>query len=66
MACIRRLPPKLRTVLVLRYLEERNAAEVAQLLGIPEPTVRSRTFHARKRLRALMKDDVSLRKDDDR
>ncbi|MCL4692536.1 MAG: RNA polymerase sigma factor [Candidatus Hydrogenedentes bacterium] len=53
-ACIRQLPPKLRQVLVLRYLEEMSCAEVAETLGIPEATVRTRVFHARKKLRDRM------------
>lgn len=52
--CIRELPPKLRQVLVLRYLEEMSCAEVAGTLGIPEATVRTRVFHARKKLRDLI------------
>lgn len=55
-ACIRALPPKLRAVFVLRYLEELPCAAVAAMLGIPEATVRTRIFHARKKLRAMMKE----------
>ena len=54
-ACIRRLPPKLRQVFVLRYLEEMNCAETAGILGIREPTVRSRAHNACKKLRTMMK-----------
>lgn len=54
-ACIRRLPVKLRKVFVLRYLEDMSCAEVAETLHIPEATVRTRAFHARKRLRVMMK-----------
>lgn len=54
-ACIRRLSSKLRAVFVLRYLEEMSAAEVSRLLAIPEATVRTRAFHARKKLREMMK-----------
>jgi len=54
--CVRRLSPKLRTVFVLRYLEDMSAAEVSETLKIPESTVRTRAFHARKRLREMMKD----------
>ncbi|MFT3921321.1 MAG: sigma-70 family RNA polymerase sigma factor [Myxococcales bacterium] len=40
-----------RTAFVLCELEERSALEVAQLLDVPEATVRTRCFHARKKLR---------------
>lgn len=39
-----------RAALVLCEIEECSAAEVADILGIPEATVRTRCFHARKRL----------------
>jgi RNA polymerase sigma-70 factor (ECF subfamily) len=55
-ACVRRLSPKLRTVFVLRYLEEMSVSDVAQTLEIPEATVRSRALNARKKLRSMLKD----------
>ncbi|MGZ4106184.1 MAG: sigma-70 family RNA polymerase sigma factor, partial [Tumebacillaceae bacterium] len=36
------LPLKYREVLVLHYFEELSAAEIAELLGMKEPTVRTR------------------------
>jgi len=39
-----------RTAFVLCEIEERSAQEVAELLGIPESTVRTRCFHARRKL----------------
>ncbi|MBN2307631.1 MAG: sigma-70 family RNA polymerase sigma factor [Candidatus Hydrogenedentes bacterium] len=53
--CIRALSPKLRKVFVLRYLEEMSCAEVAETLGIPESTVRTRVYNARKKLRNILK-----------
>lgn len=51
-----RLPLAQRTALVLCEVEERTAAEVAQILAVPEATVRTRCFHARRKLLAsLMK-----------
>jgi RNA polymerase sigma-70 factor, ECF subfamily len=44
------LPEKLRIVLVLSAIEGYDIAEVAKLLGLPEGTVKSRLFHARKRM----------------
>jgi RNA polymerase sigma-70 factor, ECF subfamily len=47
---IERLPEKLREVMLLSAIEGLDHAAVAQLLGIPEGTVRSRLHLARKRL----------------
>jgi len=44
------LPEKLRQVMVLAAIEGYNTREVARLLEIPEGTVRSRLFLARKEL----------------
>jgi RNA polymerase sigma-70 factor (ECF subfamily) len=43
-----------RSTFVLCDVEERSAAEAGELLGIPEATVRTRLFHARKKLRAAL------------
>jgi len=51
---IDRLPRKLRIVVVLAAIEEHDIQEVAALLGLPEGTVKSRLFAARKRLRKLL------------
>ena len=47
---IDRLPHKLRMVLVLSAIEGHGTREVAHLLNIPEGTVKSRMFLARKTL----------------
>ena len=44
------LPEKLRIVIILNALEGHGVAEVAQLLGIPPGTVKSRLFLARRAL----------------
>jgi RNA polymerase sigma-70 factor (ECF subfamily) len=44
------LPEKLRVVVVLSAIEEHDIREVARLLAVPEGTVKSRLFVARKRL----------------
>lgn len=44
------LPDKLRVVIVLAGIEGHDTREIASLLGIPEGTVRSRLFTARKTL----------------
>jgi RNA polymerase sigma-70 factor (ECF subfamily) len=44
------LPEKLRIVMVLAAIEGYNTREVAKLAGVPEGTVKSRLFLARKKL----------------
>ena len=46
-----RLPPKLRAVAVLALLEEHTHAEIAEMLGVPIGTVKSRVFRATRALR---------------
>ena len=48
-----KLPPEQRTMLWLREVEGQSYAELAEVLGIPEGTVRSRLFAARKALRQV-------------
>lgn len=48
-----------RVAFVLCEVEQRSAVEVAAILGAPEGTVRSRVFHARRRLRELLAAEVS-------
>ena len=43
-----------RSVFVLCEVEDRNSREVAEILGVPEGTVRTRLFHARQKLRAAL------------
>src|SRR5262245_10556812 len=45
------LSEKLRSVTILAGIEEYNTREVAELLGLPEGTVKSRLHEARQRLR---------------
>ena len=49
-----RLDERKRQVFVLRELEELSGAEVAEILDIPEATVRTRLFHARKEFLELL------------
>ncbi len=49
-AAIDELPDKLRMTIVLSGIEGHDVAEVARLLDIPEGTVKSRLFLARKAL----------------
>ncbi len=45
------LPPEQRNAFLLASVEDCSAAEIAAASGVPEATVRTRIFHARKKLR---------------
>ena len=47
-----------REILALRHFKELSYREIAGALGVPEGTVLSRLFHARRRLREGLKDDL--------
>jgi RNA polymerase sigma-70 factor (ECF subfamily) len=51
---INQLPAPFRAVFVLRQIEELDVAEVAQTLGIPAATVKTRHLRARRRLQRLL------------
>ncbi|MEU7897020.1 SigE family RNA polymerase sigma factor [Nonomuraea sp. NPDC049152] len=51
---ISELPPRMRAVLVLRYVEERGEEEIARLLGCSRGTVKSQASRALARLRAAL------------
>ncbi|MBY0489675.1 MAG: sigma-70 family RNA polymerase sigma factor [Gemmatimonadaceae bacterium] len=48
------LKPDDRTIVVLRYFQSLSYDEIADVLGIPAKTVKSRLFTARERLRVLL------------
>jgi RNA polymerase sigma-70 factor (ECF subfamily) len=50
-----RLSPRKRVVFVLADLEGMTAPEIARVLDIPDATVRTRLFHARKELARLVR-----------
>lgn len=63
-AGIDRLPPAEHEVAVLCLLEGLRPQEAAEVLGVPESTVRTRLFRARASLRALLRrSDVTERGD---
>lgn len=53
-ACMRRLPPNQRDVVHLAFVEELSYPDVSRILDIPEGTVKTRMFHARKALKACL------------
>jgi len=54
-ACIGRLTPEHREVIDLVYYHEKTIEEIALIVGAPEGTVKTRMFHARKKLSELAK-----------
>jgi len=51
------LPERLHEVLVLRYYQDQSEAEIAEILGIPRGTVKSRLHAAVRAARELVKED---------
>jgi len=52
--CLTQLSPAHREVIDLVYYHEKSIAEVAEIIGAPPNTVKTRMFHARKRVAALL------------
>jgi RNA polymerase sigma-70 factor (ECF subfamily) len=53
-SCLKQLSNAHRQVIDLIYYHEQSIEEVARIIGIPENTVKTRAFHARKRLAELI------------
>ncbi len=54
-----RLSPLHREVLYLAYYEELPYSSIGELLGIPESTVKTRVFNAKRRLREIIENEAS-------
>ena len=54
---LRGLPKQAQLILQLRYEQEFDTREIAEILSIPEGTVKSRLYHARKRLKKQLKEE---------
>jgi RNA polymerase sigma-70 factor (ECF subfamily) len=53
--CLSALTAEHREVIDLVYYHEKSVEEVAEIVGIPENTVKTRMFYARKKLGELLK-----------
>jgi len=56
-ACLDRVEPMRRVIVTLADLEELPASRIAEIVGCPEPTVRSRLRRARRELAELLERD---------
>jgi RNA polymerase sigma-70 factor (ECF subfamily) len=56
----RRLPPEQRAILVLLHYVGFSPAEIAETLGIPAGTARSRLHHAHRAMRAALEADARI------
>lgn len=48
------LPMDQRVAVVLCVVEERTSTEAAEIVGVPEATIRTRVFHARRKMREML------------
>lgn len=61
---VEQLPEAFRTVFMMRCVEELTVEETADLLAIPEATVRTRHFRARSLLRESLAQDIDIAEQD--
>jgi RNA polymerase sigma-70 factor (ECF subfamily) len=54
-ACVAKLSPAHREIINLVYYHEKSVEEVGQIIGIPQSTVKTRMFYARKQLAELLR-----------
>ena len=52
------LPMEQRVAVVLCVIEERTSSEAAEIASVPEATVRTRLFHARRKLRDRLEQEL--------
>jgi RNA polymerase sigma-70 factor, ECF subfamily len=52
--CLQALSPEHAEIIDLVYYQEKSIKEIVEILGIPDNTVKTRMFYARKRLAALV------------
>ena len=56
MDALAELTPQMRVCMTLHYLNGWRVPEIAQMLDIPEGTVKTRLMHARKRMETLLRE----------
>jgi RNA polymerase sigma-70 factor (ECF subfamily) len=54
-ACVAKLSPAHREIINLVYYHEKSVEEVGAIIGIPQSTVKTRMFYARKQLADLLR-----------
>ena len=54
-ACVAKLSPAHREIIDLVYYHEKSVEEAGEIIGIPQSTVKTRMFYARKQLADLLK-----------
>jgi RNA polymerase sigma-70 factor (ECF subfamily) len=54
-ACVAKLSPAHREIINLVYYHEKSVEEVGRIIGIPQSTVKTRMFYARKQLAGLLR-----------
>lgn len=59
-AALNTLPPDQRAVVELTYYEGLSYRDIAEILGCPENTVKTRMFHARKKLLPFFQDVIPV------
>jgi RNA polymerase sigma-70 factor (ECF subfamily) len=52
--CLRQLSPAHREIIDLVYYHERSIADVAEIIGVPQNTAKTRMFYARRGIAKLM------------
>ena len=52
--CLGALSPEHREIIDLAYYHERSSDDAAEIVGVPESTIKTRMFDARKQLAALL------------
>jgi RNA polymerase sigma-70 factor (ECF subfamily) len=58
-ACISKLSPHHREIINLIYYREKSITEVAEIIGVPRSTVKTRMFYARNEIAELLKEHGS-------
>jgi RNA polymerase sigma-70 factor (ECF subfamily) len=55
-ACLSKLSPRHREIIDLIYYHDKSVTEVAEIVGVPRSTVKTRMFYARNEIAELLKE----------